>query len=242
MSACVFVCLFLRLFVLYGRPHCRTNDSETGREGGHRAAIGFSKISDPTHQPVPQIFAKKTPEFCQNSHCLTVSEWSREKSGYFRIMQHWDKIVLGWETCLGTPGAASFYSFSRFLSAAGEILAKQKLTSPLALVYKTFGGPTWTPGSHLSLTTSTSGEKNYKTKVVQWDWFGTRKFYFWPSWASGSHPTLTTWPGRTGGENFMKQKLFHDRFSMGNFIFGLVGFGVTANPDHQAREQRVKIL
>ena len=70
---------------------------------------------------------------------------------------------------LGTPGAASFSSFSRFLSAAGEIFAKQKMTSPLALAYKKFGGPTWTPGSHL---------------------------------------TLTTGPGSTGGEKFIKQKLF----------------------------------
>ena len=69
---------------------------------------------------------------------------------------------------LGTPGAASFFSFSRFLSASGEIFAKQKLTSSLVLTYKKFGGPTWTPGSHLTLTTgpgSTGGEKIIKPKL-----------------------------------------------------------------------------
>jgi len=82
-----------------------------------------------------------------------VAEWTREKSGHFWVKQHWERIVLGWEARLGTPGAASFSSFSRFLRAAGEIFAKQKLTSPLALAYKKFGGPIWTPGSHLTLTT-----------------------------------------------------------------------------------------
>ena len=94
-----------------------------------------------------------------------MAEWTREKSGHFWVKQHWERIVLGWEACLGTPGAASF---SRFLSAAGEIFAKQKLTSPLALAYKKFGGPTWTPGSHLTLTTGpgrTGGEKIIKQKL-----------------------------------------------------------------------------
>ena len=70
---------------------------------------------------------------------------------------------------LGTPGAASFFSFSRFLSASGEIFAKQKLTSSLALTYKKFGGPTWTLGSHLTLTIgpgSTGGEKIIKHKTT----------------------------------------------------------------------------
>ena len=69
---------------------------------------------------------------------------------------------------MGTPGAASFFLFSRFLSAAGEIFAKQKVTSPLALAYKKIGGPTWTPGSHLTLNTrsrSTVGEKIIKQKL-----------------------------------------------------------------------------
>ena len=97
-----------------------------------------------------------------------MAESTREKSGQFWVKQHWERIVLGWEARLGTPGAASFSSFSRFLSAAGEIFAKQKLTSPLALAYKKIWGPTWTPGSHLTLNTgpgSTGGEKIIKQKL-----------------------------------------------------------------------------
>ena len=97
-----------------------------------------------------------------------MAEWTREKSGHFWVKQHWERIVLGWEARLGTPGAASFSSFSRFLRAAGEIFAQQKLTSSLALTYKKFGGPTWTLGSHLTLTTgpgSTGGEKITKQKL-----------------------------------------------------------------------------
>ena len=47
---------------------------------------------------------------------------------------------------LGTPGAASFFSFSRLLSASGEIFAKQKLTSSLALTYKKIWGAHLDPG------------------------------------------------------------------------------------------------
>ena len=56
MSAGLFVCVF----VLYSRPHRSTDGGEIRREGGHRAGIGFSDISDPIRQPVCQIFAKNT--------------------------------------------------------------------------------------------------------------------------------------------------------------------------------------
>ena len=97
-----------------------------------------------------------------------MAEWTREKSGHFWVKQHWERIVLGWEAAWELQVLLHFFSFSRFLSAAGEIFAKQKLTSPLALAYKKFGGPTWTPGSHLTLTTgpgSTGGEKIIKQKL-----------------------------------------------------------------------------
>ena len=162
------VCLFVCLFVLYSRPHRWTDGGETRREGGPRAGIGFSEISDPIRQPVCQIFAKNTRFFGQNSHCLAVTEWTREKSGHFWVKQHWERTVLGWEAAWELQVLLHFFSFSRFLSASGEIFAKQKLTSSLALTYKKFGGPTWTLGSHLTLTTgpgSTGGEKIIKQKL-----------------------------------------------------------------------------
>ena len=60
------------LFVLYSRPHCWPDCGQTWREGGHQAGIGFS---DQMHQPICQIFAKKSRFFGQNSHCLVVAKW-----------------------------------------------------------------------------------------------------------------------------------------------------------------------
>ena len=164
------VCVCVCLFVLYSRPHRGTDDGGTRREGGHRAGIGFSESSNPMRQPVCQILAKNTRFFGQNSLSggCRVAEWTREKSGHFWVKQHWGMIVLGWEAAWELQVLLHFFSFSRFLSASREIFAKQKLTSSLALTYKKFGGPTWTLGSHLTLTTgpgSTGGEKIIKQKL-----------------------------------------------------------------------------
>ena len=50
-----------------------------------------------------------------------MAEWISEKS---TVKLHWDRMVLGWETHLGTQGAAIFPSVSCFQSAAGEIYGK----------------------------------------------------------------------------------------------------------------------
>ena len=75
--------MFVCLFVLYSQPHRWTDSGETRWEDGHRAGIGFSKISDPIRQPVCHIFSKNTrffrSEFPLSGGCR-VAEWNREKS------------------------------------------------------------------------------------------------------------------------------------------------------------------
>ena len=136
------VCLFVCLLVLYSRPHCQTYCGKTQRESGHRVGIGFCKNSFLIRQPICQILAKTAyfwSELMLSGGCRVV-HWSREKTGHFRVKQHWGSIVLGWETRMRAPVLLYFSSLSRFQSAAGEIFVKQTLTGPIASAYiKNFG-------------------------------------------------------------------------------------------------------
>ena len=72
---------------------------------------------------------------------------------------------------LGNSRCCFIFPFFSLPECSGEIYAKQKVSSPLALTYKKFGGPTWTLESHLTLTTgpgSTGGEKIIKQKLFCW--------------------------------------------------------------------------
>ena len=50
--------------------------------------------------------------FGQSSHCQAVAECLREKAGHFWGKQHWYRIVLEWETRLGTPPSENVATFS----------------------------------------------------------------------------------------------------------------------------------
>ena len=71
-------------------------------------------------------------EFTLSGDCR-VAEWIREKSGHFWVKQHWDRIVLGWETCLGTLGAGIFFLFFFLPVSSWRNFNKTKVDGPNGL-------------------------------------------------------------------------------------------------------------